>query len=169
MKPIFPMLAAVCALAAPILCAAAPTDELGRFAGTWQSKGLFVQTAYSDAGTATATTVCAWSNSRTFMICQQSVTIGGKLNHAVAIYTYDDASNSYHFYNVQTSRTTSSTIVVAGNKITYPFTFSDKGKDVTIRTVNVWANPNLYNWRTEYSTDGGATWTLMASGSSKKM
>ncbi len=152
----------------PMPAGAAPLDELDRFAGTWQSQGTFVDSPYSKAHSANATTTCAWSNGRTFMICQQRVSTDGAVETGVAVYAYDDASKSYRFTNVQVQRTTSMTIGVAGNTITYPVSFTDKGKSVTIRTLNVWDNPRLYHWRTEYSLDGGATWSLMASGSSQR-
>lgn len=142
--------------------------ELDRFAGTWQSHGTFVDTPYSKASAATGTTSCAWSFNKAFMICQQSAWMGGKRDDDVAIYTYDASSEAYRFSNVQRSRTTSSVITVDGNTITYPFSFTDNGKNVRIRTLNVWVSPGLYRWRTEYSTDGGATWTLMASGTSQR-
>jgi hypothetical protein len=152
----------------PCRALCAPLDELDRFVGTWQSQGTFVDGPYSKAGPATATTTCAWSNNHVFMICQQSVQMNGVNDDDLGIYTYDQAGSVYRFYNVHANRTTSTNVTVDGSTIAYPYSFTDKGANVTIRTLNVWANPNLYNWRTEYSTDGGKTWTLMASGASQK-
>jgi hypothetical protein len=158
----------ICFAAFPLRATAAPIDALDRFAGTWQSQGKFLDTPYSQPGTSSATTTCAWSSDRVFMICQQVVTMQGKRDDDLGIYSYDDASGAYHFYNVHPGRTTSTAITVNGNTITYPFTFTEKGQNVTIRTLNVWKSTSLYTWRTDYSTDGGATWTLMASGTSQK-
>jgi len=102
------------------------------------------------------------------MICQQSISVNGKPEHAISIYTYDDATQAYHFYNLSTAGANSTTISVAGDTITYTDSFTDKGKRVTIRTLNIWENPDRYRWRTEYSTDAGATWSLMASGVSQR-
>jgi hypothetical protein len=162
------VLAAAGLVATPVRGPAAPLDELDRFAGTWQSQGTFVNGPYSKPSTSTAKTTCAWSTGHTFMICQQSVSTDGKTTDDLGIYTYDRAASAYRFYNIQTARTTSSTITVAGNTITYPFSFTDNGKNVTIRTLNIWDSPSLYRWRTEYSTDGGTSWRLMASGSSQR-
>lgn len=160
--------AATAAALAPLYSNAAPIDELNRFAGTWHSQGTFVENPYQKAGSATATTTCAWSIDHNFMICQQSVTMNGTPDSDLGIYSYDPVGNVYHFYNVRASRTTSSTILVDGNTITYPFSFNDNGKNVTIRTLNVWQSADAYTWRTEYSTDGGTTWALMASGKSER-
>ncbi|MGB8910036.1 MAG: DUF1579 family protein [Candidatus Cybelea sp.] len=162
------VLSAAGLVALPIRGAAAPLDELDRFAGTWQSSGTFVDGPYSKAGTTTATTTCAWSTGRAFMICQQSVSMDGKMTYGLGVYTYDETASAYRFYNVQTGQTTSSTITVAGNTITYPFSFTDNGKNVAIRTLNVWDSPSVYRWRSEYSTDGGMNWKLMGSGSSQR-
>jgi hypothetical protein len=142
----------------------AGVGELGRFLGTWQSPGTFVDTPYSKASTVTATTTCAWSNDRVFMICQQSSVMNGKADHAVAVYTYDAAKDQYRFYNVGAKGGNGSVIAVQGNTITYTDSFTDNGKPVTIRTLNIWESASLYRWRTEYTSDAGATWTLMGSG-----
>jgi hypothetical protein len=155
-------------IALPVRGAGAPLDELDRFAGTWQSHGTFVDGPYSKASTSTAATTCAWSTGHTFMICQQSVSTDGKVSDDLGIYAYDETAGTYRFYSVQTAHTTASTITVAGNTITYPFSFTEKGKNVTIRTLNVWDSPSLYRWRTEYSTDDGTSWKLMGSGSSQR-
>jgi hypothetical protein len=152
----------------PAVAGAAPLDELNRFAGTWQSQGTFVDTPYQKAGNATATTTCAWSIDGEFMICQQSANLNGTHDSALGIYSYDSTAQAYRFDNVHTARSTSTTVTVDGDTVTYPFTFSDNGKSVTIRTLNVWKSPTMYTWRTEYSTDGGATWSLMGSGVSQK-
>ncbi len=156
------------AAGAPATASAAPIDQLNRLTGTWQSTGTFVDSPYQKAGTATATTTCAWSNDHAFMICQQSVVMNGTPDSDLGIYTYDPAANVYRFDNVHPSRTTSSTILVDDKSITYPFSFTDNGKSVVIRTLNVWQGANAYTWRTEFSTDNGATWTLMGSGKSQR-
>jgi hypothetical protein len=151
------------------LLAAGPIDQLDRFTGTWISQGTFTETPYSKAGTSSATTICAWSADHLFMICPQSVTLAGKRDDDVAIYSYDPAAGAFNFFNIRPARIATTTITVNGDTITYPFSFTDKGKNVTIRTLNVWKNANLYTWRTEYTTNGGAAWTLMSSGTSRKV
>lgn len=152
-----------------VLLAAGPIDQLDRFSGTWHGQGTFVETPYSPAGTSSATTICAWAADHLFMICQQSVMMAGKRDDDVAIYSYDDDAAAYRFFNIRPGRITSTTITVNGDTVTYPFKFTDKGKNVTIRTLNVWKTPDLYTWRTEYSTNDGTTWTLMASGTSQRI
>lgn len=156
------------AMVLPLVAAAAGLDQLDRFAGTWTSPGVLVDTPYSKAASVSATTTCAWSSERLFMICRQSVSDGAKIDHDLAIYTFDAAANAYHFFNVRSSQVNSVPIEIQGNTITYTDSFTDGGKRVTIRTLNVWETPNLYRWRTEYSTDAGATWALMGSGTSQR-
>ncbi|MBV9233203.1 MAG: hypothetical protein JO030_04110 [Candidatus Eremiobacteraeota bacterium] len=156
----------LCAL--PAAAGAGGLDELNRFAGTWDAPGTLLTTPYSTAGRADAVNICGWSTDHVFMICQQRISTGGKLSHVVSIYTYDETTNQYHFFNVHRNGAASTTITVGADTITYTDTFTDNGKNVTIRTLNVWENRDRYRWRTEYSTDGGATWSLMASGISQR-
>lgn len=168
MKQLLGLAAVAFCVAVALPAKAAGVDELERFLGTWSSPGTLYDTPYSKAGTATATTTCAWSLDRVFMICQQSIALNGKPNHALSIYTYDAMKNQYRFFNVRPDGGDGSVISVAGDTVTYTNSFTDKGKQVTIRTLNVWESPTLYRWRTEYTTDSGKTWTLMASGTAQK-
>jgi hypothetical protein len=70
---------------------------------------------------------------------------------------------------VHAANATTSSITIDGDTVTYPFSYKDGDTTVSIRTLNIWNNPNAYDWRTEYSTDNGATWTPMASGTSTKV
>lgn len=147
---------------------AAGVDELGRFLGTWTSPGTLLDTPYSKAGSASATTTCAWSSDRVFMICQQITMLNGKSGNALSIYTYDAAKSQYHFFNLGPDGGDGSIITVTGSTVAYTNSFTDKGKEVTIRTLNIWSRPDFYRWRTEYTTDSGKTWNLMASGTSER-
>jgi len=151
---------------APLPARPAALDRLDRLVGSWQSNGTFVDSVYSKAGSATATTRCAWSDDRLFLLCQQHVVLDGKLTDDVAIYTYDDATQAYRFYNVGTARENSTQIDVSANGITYDGEFTDGAKRVLTRTRNVWESARAYSWRAEYSLDGGTTWVLMGSGRS---
>lgn len=162
------LLALVCALLSPATASAAGLDELDRFVGTWDSPGTLLATPYTKAGHADAVNVCAWSADHLFVICQQNIRLNTGHEDAISIYTFDEATKTYHFFNVHTSGATSTKISVAGNTITYSDSFMDKGKNVLTRTLNVWESPNRYRWRSEYSVDAGTTWLLMASGVSTR-
>ncbi|MBV8117617.1 MAG: hypothetical protein JOY69_11280 [Candidatus Eremiobacteraeota bacterium] len=169
------MMRALVFLAAVLLSSAAASaqndglGQLDRLVGTWQGSGAFVDSAYSKAGSAQAMTTCAWSTDRLFLICQQSVSLSGKSDDDVAIYTYDSAAAKYHFYNVGVARFGNTDIRVRGNTIEYDGSFTDGAKHVLTRTLNVWESPQRYSWRAEYSVDGGAHWTLMGSGASTRV
>jgi Protein of unknown function (DUF1579) len=142
--------------------------QLDRLLGSWRSPGTFVDSAYSKAATADATTTCAWSDGRFYLICQQTVVMGGKTTHGIAIYTYDPDTKKYRFYNVDVARANGTDISVTPTSITYSGEFTDEGKHVLTRTLNVWETPQRYTWRSEYSLDEGKTWVLMGSGVSTR-
>lgn len=143
-------------------------EQLGRLVGTWDGPGRFVDTAYSHAGTASAVTTCAWSNDHVFVICQQRVVLNGKTTSDVAVYTYDAAAKTYHFYTIGVASANGTKLNVDANTMTYTDTFTDGTKRVATRTLNIWENPARYAWRSEFSLDGGTTWTLMGSGTASK-
>ncbi len=137
---------------------AAPIDALGRFVGTWHNHGTLVATPYSKPGTVDGVTTCAWSGDRQFVICQQSFTLGSATLHALGIYTYDEAAKAYRFFGVRPDGGSDSEIQVDATSIVYPNAFEDRGTRVLQRTLNVWTSPEHYDFRSEYSTDGGAHW-----------
>ncbi|HEV7179506.1 MAG TPA: hypothetical protein VGN11_06520 [Candidatus Baltobacteraceae bacterium] len=146
----------------------AGTAQFDRLVGTWDGPGTFVDSAYSQAGTANAVTTCAWSENHVFVICQQRVVMNGKPSSDVSVYAYDEAAKKYHFYNIGVASANGTQLRVDARSMTYTDTFTDGAKHVTTRTLNVWENPGRYTWRSEYSLDGGATWTLMGSGTATK-
>jgi hypothetical protein len=148
--------------------AADPIDALGRFVGTWTSTGEFVKSAYSKASAVSGTTVCSWSIGHDFIICQQTVIANANEQHDLAIYTYDEASRSYRFYNVGTGRVGSTTITVEPMQITYPGTFTEGDRTVTTRTLNLWDDDDHYHFSAAYSTDDGKTWTTMLTGVARR-
>lgn len=158
------VLAGTGAIVMPMRATAAPIDALDRYTGTWQNHGTFVTTPYQKAGSVSGTTTCAWSNDHQFMICQQSVSVNDEHDSDMAIFTYDDSAKTYRFYAIRPAGAASLPVTVEANSTTFPISFTNQGKKVLLRTVNVWDNPRLYRWRTEYSTDEGKTWTLMGSG-----
>ncbi len=155
-------------LAAAPVSAATGIDALGRLEGTWQATATALATPYSKAGSTTGDTVCAWSSSHDFLICQQAVSSDGQITHDVAVYTYDSAGVKYHFYAARVNGVSDVGITVDDNGITYTSTFADGGKNVTVRTLNVWDDPDHYRFWTEYSTDG-THWSRMLAGSAHRM
>jgi Protein of unknown function (DUF1579) len=159
--------------AALVLCAAAPSraatgiDALGRLEGSWTATATALATPYSKAGSTTGDTTCAWSSSRDFLICQQAVSSDGQITHDVAIYAYDTAGAKYHFYAARVNGVSDVGIAVDATSITYTSTFTDGGKNVTVRTINVWDDADHYRFWTEYSTDG-KTWEKMLTGSAQR-
>jgi len=155
------------------LCVIAPArgasgvDSLGRLEGNWDSTATSLQTPYSTAGTSGVKTSCAWSTGRDFLICQQTVTGESQVAHSVAIYTYDAAGAKYHFYAARVTGVADVGITVDTTGIMYTNTFTDGGKNVTIRTLNVWDDPDHYRFWTEYTIDG-QHWTKMLTGSSHR-
>jgi hypothetical protein len=147
--------------------AATGVEALGRFEGTWQSTATALATPYRKAASTSGDTTCAWSLSHEFLICQQAVTSDGQLTHDVAVYTYDPASAKYHFYAARVNGVSDVGIIVDTTGIEYTNTFVDGGKNVTVRTLNVWDDPDHYRFWTEYSSDG-IHWTKMLDGSAHR-
>jgi hypothetical protein len=164
----YAFVAVIALLAAAPARAADGVEALGRFEGSWQSSATALATPYSKAATTTGDTTCAWSLARDFLICQQTVTSDGQLTHDVAIYTYDTAGAKYHFYAARVNGVSDVGITVDTTGIMYSNTFSDGGKNVTIRTLNVWDDPDHYRFWTEFTTDG-THWTKMLDGTAHRV
>ena len=157
------VLAALSASPAP-----GPGAALDRFSGTWESSGTFVDSPYSKAGTVGGTTACAWSTDGLFLICQQHITLSGQAIGDVTVFTYDSSAQKYRFFGVRSDGGNGGTIRVNATTVEWDNTFTDGGKTVMNRTLNIWDSPDLYHFRTEYSVDGGAHWTTTLSGTARR-
>jgi Protein of unknown function (DUF1579) len=147
--------------------AATVADGVGRLEGNWDATATGLDTPYSKVGSTTVKTTCAWSTGRDFLICQQTLSADGATSHAVGVYTYDAAAAKYHFYAAQTKGVADVGITVDATGIMYTNTFVDGTKNVTVRTLNVWDDPDHYHFWTEFTTDG-QHWTKMLTGSSHR-
>jgi len=144
-------------------------DVLSRWVGgKWAGSGQFVDSDYSKANKASATTTCAWSPDHVFVICDQDIIFGGKPMHDLSIYTFDFKSNRFYFYGIslgdEKPRSTALDISENGNRWTYSSTDDIKGKAVQFRTTNQFHGNDHIEWWTEYSVDGGKTWTKTGGG-----
>ena len=144
-------------------------DVLNRWVGgQWASSGQFVDSDYSKANSATATTKCVWSPNHIFVICDQDINFGGTPMHDLSIYTFDPKTSRYYFYGLslgnEKPRSTSLDVSENGERWTYSSTADIKGKSVQFRTTNQFHGGDHVDWWSEYSTDGGKTWTKTGEG-----
>ncbi len=147
----------------------ASADALNRWVGgKWMSSGQFVDSAYSKANTASATTKCAWSPDHVFVICDQDIVFGGQSMHDLSIYTFAPKTGKYYFYGISVGeekpRATALEVVDNGNRWVYSGTNDIQGKSVQFRTTNQFHGNDSVEWWTEFSTDDGKTWTKTGSG-----
>jgi hypothetical protein len=144
-------------------------DVLNRWVGgKWVGSGQFVDSDYSKANTATATTRCVWSPDHIFVICDQDVNFGGTPMRDLSIYTFDPKTSRFYFYGIslgsEKARNPTLDISENGNRWTYTSTADIKDKSVQFRTTNQFHDDNHVEWWSEYSTDGGKTWTRTGGG-----
>lgn len=146
-----------------------PNDVIGRWVGgKWVSEGRFLDTDYSKANTASAVTRCAWSPDHIFVTCDQDINFGGTPLRDLSIYTFAPKSNKYYFYGIslgeEKPRTTALDISDDGEHWTYSSSAEIQGKTVEFRTTNQFHGADMVEWRSEFSADGGKTWTKTGEG-----
>ncbi len=123
------------------------------------------ETKYSHAGAQNAATVCRWSAMQYFVTCDQNVTTPEGPQHAMSIYGYDPASHALDFHGVSVAggRAFGAPLKIDGDTWMYGGEAREDSKEV-LRTLNVFAGPDSYTYRVEFSSDGGRHWTGMSSG-----
>jgi hypothetical protein len=166
MQALAMLLALVCATAvSPVR---APRDARSVFAGTWSDRATWYATAYSKAGISTGRLTCAWRLGTAFLICSTRYRAPSGSGTELSIYTR--SAKGYGFVAVEPDGTTNrpAFTVRSDGSMLYDSSFEDKGKHVRMQTVNTFPAPGLEKWYLQYSTDGGATWTRMADGTSRR-
>jgi hypothetical protein len=154
-----------------LIAADAPpsADVLNRWVGgKWVSTGQFVDSDFSKANKASATTKCAWSPDHVFVLCDQDIDFGGTAMRELSIYTFAPKTGKYYFYGIslgeEKPRNTALDITDKGERWVYSSTNEIKGKPVQFRTVNQFHGDDEVDWRSEFSTDEGKTWTKTGEG-----
>lgn len=158
-----------CSLALMAADTIPPAGALNRWVGgKWVSSGQFVDSAYSHANKTSAVTKCAWSPDRIFVICDQDINFGGTPLRDLSIYTFAPKTNKFYFYGVslgeEKPRSTVLEITENGDHWVYSSTAEIDGKSVQFRTANQFHGADRVQWWTEFSTDGGKTWTKTGEG-----
>jgi hypothetical protein len=146
-----------------------PNDVIGRWVGgKWVSDGRFFDTDFSKANTASAVTRCAWSPDHIFVTCDQDINFGGMALRDLSIYTFAPRTSKFYFYGVslgeEKPRSTALEISDDGERWTYLSSDEIKGKTVEFRTTNQFHGADTVEWWTEFSSDGGKTWTKTGEG-----
>lgn len=158
-----------CCLPAAAADTALNAEVLNRWVGgQWVGDGQFVDSAFSKANKASATTKCTWSPDHVFVICDQDINFGGTPMRELSIYTFAPKTGKFYFYGVslgeETPRHTALDISDNGDRWLYTSTNQINGKDVEFRTTNQFHSNDAVEWWTEFSTDGGKTWTKTGGG-----
>jgi len=148
----------------------AATNKLGVFIGKWQSEGTGLETAYSHADKIISSVDCRWSPLKDFLICEQSISDSSGKHVQLSIFSYNSKDNNYTINSMAGpgKQPWNGTFMINGNLWTYPGGFEEKGKKIEVRTTNDFSVPGTETFKSEFSADGGAHWTLMLQGTAHK-
>jgi len=148
----------------------AATSKLGVFVGKWQSEGTRLETAYSHADKITSSLDCRWSPQQNFLICEQAINDSTGKHTQLSIYSWNSKDKNYSITSLAGpgKQPWNGTVIINGNVWTYPGGFEANGKKIEVRTTNDFSVASTETFKTEYSEDGGAHWTLMLQGTAHK-
>lgn len=149
----------------------AATRKLGVFVGKWHSEGAFLDSPYSKAGKVTSNIDCAWSPQGNFLICEQLITDSSGQHTQLSVFSYNSKDGNYTISSMAGpgKEPWNGTLIINGNIWTYPGGYEANGKKVQIRTINDFSVPGVEGFKTEFSDDGGAHWTLTLQGTGHKI
>lgn len=171
MNRIYAIAVCACLALATAMAGAAPVaaglDKIAVYAGTWKTTTQHFATPYSKAGRENATLRNDCWRSAGFYACDQFV---NGASRALIVFIYDAKHDLYHSYAIPagSGRVFAGTLIIKGNRWTYPNEYTNHGKTVYFRTVNVFSKPDSIEYRQEFSTDK-VRWTVMAKGTEHKL
>ncbi len=137
-------------------------DRIAVYAGTWHTQAQHYATPYSKAGTETGVLHNDCWRGRAFYACEQIVDGQSK---ALIVFQRGKDGDHYitHALPADGSAGGDGTLVVDGERWIFPWQFSDHGKIVYSRTINVFSGRDRIDYRQEYSLDR-VHWMPMAKG-----
>ena len=158
-----------CSVALAAAQATSGADVISRWiGGKWVGSGQFVDSDFSKANKTSAVTTCAWSPDHIFVVCDQDINFGGTPMRDLSIYAFATKTNKFYFYGIslgqENPHNAKLDISDDGNHWVYFSTDDIKGKSVQFRTVDQFHGKDAVDWRSEFSADGGKTWTKTGEG-----
>ena len=147
-----------------------PTRKLDVFLGKWQSEGAFFDTPFSQAGKVSSNIECRRSPQANFLLCEQQISKSDGKSIQLSIYSHNAKDGNYTISSMAGPGTQpfNGTVIISGKIWTYPGGFEKDGKKIQIRTTNDFSVPGTEVFKTEFSEDGGAHWTVMLQGTAHK-
>lgn len=145
-------------------------EKLGAWVGKWNSTGKLYATPFSKAMDVTSETTCNWAVNHGFVVCDQLVNLPDGKRNSLSVYTYDTAAKAYKLYAVERdSPTRTVPLSIDGQVWTMGGSFQHEGKTVKVRTTNEFVGTSLVKFKTEFTFDDGATWTVMNEGTETRV
>lgn len=88
----------------------------------------------------------------------------------LSIYSYNSKDKNYAISSMAGpgKQPWNGTVIINGNVWTYPGGFEANGKKVEVRTTNDFSVAGTETFKSEFSEDGGAHWTVMLQGVAHK-
>ncbi len=166
----YPLLMVVACISLGMAQSDDATKKLGVFMGKWQSEGMFSDTPFSRAGKVSSNIECRWSPQSSFLVCEQQINQSSGKSIQLSIYSYSTNNGSYTISSMAGpgAQPWNGTVIINGNLWTYPGGFERDGKKIQTRTTNDFSTPGTEVFKTEFSEDGGAHWTVMLQGTAHK-
>jgi len=147
--------------------AALGIDPIMAYAGVWKIETDHYDTEFSKMSHESSTLKNVCWKSGGYVVCNQMVNGESKV---LLIFTYVEKQSSYSTYQVPQGggEPGSGKLFIEGNTFEFPWRVTGPDRITYFRVVNVFANPNLIEYREEYSADK-EHWTIMAKGTEKKI
>lgn len=163
-------LVALLGLGAPAAAADNGGDAIGKigvYAGAWKSRIVHYQTTYTKARIENLAVRNDCWRSSSYYVCDQFV--NGK-SAAFIVYTYNASQRLYHLQVISKDGNppVSGVLTIEGNTWTFPWQYSDKGKVVFIRIVNIFSNRDTIDFHEGFSFDK-IHWTATADGVERRV
>jgi hypothetical protein len=141
--------------------------KLSVFLGTWKAESL-VDAAHPVKTSAVYT--CQWSANGRYLVADQLVSNDGKETNNLSIYHYNSDKDDYTLSLVGIPGMQPFTVPVTykADTLFYSGEYTDNGKKVYNRTLNIFTSATTYVYKIQFSDDG-VHWRTDGEGKAMKM
>ncbi|WP_188936782.1 hypothetical protein [Puia dinghuensis] len=141
--------------------------KLGVFIGTWKGEST-VDATHKDKITAINT--IQWSPNGKYLIADQVINRDGRETNNLSIYHYNPDKDDYtlSLVGIPGMQPFSTPVTYRGDTLFYNGEYTENGKKVYNRTLNIFTSPSSYIYKIQFSDDG-VNWRTDGEGEAKKM